>query len=88
LVEAELLPTVGRVQRAPQPRPHLHADAPFVTKGRKPAFHTPLDNFASCRLWQRTEYERCVFIDADALVLREHRQAVRLSGILRRAECL
>lgn len=50
-------------------RARIHADAPF-TKGCKPDFHTPLDNFCKLRLWQLTEYERCVFIDADALVLR------------------
>jgi alpha-N-acetylglucosamine transferase len=50
-------------------RGRLHADAPF-TKGRKPAFHSPLDNFCKLRLWQLTDYEACVFIDADALVLK------------------
>ncbi len=50
-------------------RSALHAAAPF-TKGRKPAFGAPLDNFCKLRLWQLTEYERCIFIDADALVLR------------------
>ncbi|KJS08802.1 MAG: glycosyl transferase [Hoeflea sp. BRH_c9] len=47
----------------------LHAAAPF-SKGRKPDFHSPLDNFCKLRLWQLTDYETCVFIDADALVLR------------------
>ncbi|MEQ8306306.1 MAG: glycosyltransferase [Hoeflea sp.] len=50
-------------------RSQLHAAAPFA-KGRKPEFHSPLDNFCKLRLWQLTEYETCVFIDADALVLR------------------
>ncbi|OHV84585.1 glycosyl transferase [Rhizobium sp. LCM 4573] len=50
-------------------RRNLHSAAPF-TKGRKPDFHTPLDNFCKLRLWQLIEYETCVFIDADALVLR------------------
>lgn len=50
-------------------RGNLHSAAPF-TKGRKPAFHSPLDNFCKLRLWQLVEYERCVFIDADALVLK------------------
>lgn len=45
----------------------LHAAAPF-TKGEKPPFHTPLDNFAKLRLWQ-LDYRDVVFIDADALVL-------------------
>lgn len=50
-------------------RARIHADAPF-TKGRKPAFHSPLDNFCKLRLWQMTQYERVVFIDADAIVIR------------------
>lgn len=50
-------------------RGNLHAAAPF-TKGRKPSFHTPLDNFCKLRLWQLIEYDTCVFIDADALVLK------------------
>ena len=45
------------------------ADAPF-TKGRKPAFHTPLDNFVKLRLWEMEEYDRVVFLDADTIVLR------------------
>lgn len=50
-------------------RKNLHGAAPF-TKGRKPDFHTPLDNFCKLRLWKLTEYDKIVFIDADALVLR------------------
>jgi alpha-N-acetylglucosamine transferase len=50
-------------------RAKLHADAPF-TKGNKPAFHTPLDNFAKLRLWQMAQYESVVFLDADTLVVR------------------
>ena len=50
-------------------RRNLHDAAPF-TKGRKPDFHTPLDNFCKLRLWQLTDYTRCVFIDADAIVLK------------------
>ncbi|MCT7374859.1 glycosyltransferase [Chelativorans salis] len=68
LVEAELLPTSAAFNERHQ-RAKLHADAPF-TKGNKPAFHTPLDNFAKLRLWLLTDYERVIFIDADALVLR------------------
>ncbi|WP_173931989.1 glycosyltransferase [Chelativorans sp. Marseille-P2723] len=68
LLEAELLPTSAAFNERHQ-RARLHADAPF-TKGNKPAFHTPLDNFAKLRLWQLTEYERVVFIDADAIVIR------------------
>ncbi|MFT4184740.1 MAG: glycosyltransferase [Rhizobium sp.] len=50
-------------------RGNLHANAPF-TKGRKPSFHSPLDNFCKLRLWQLIDYDTCVFIDADALVLK------------------
>ncbi|SCW73177.1 Alpha-N-acetylglucosamine transferase [Rhizobium mongolense subsp. loessense] len=50
-------------------RGELHSAAPF-TKGRKPDFHSPLDNFCKLRVWQLTEYERTVFIDADAIVLK------------------
>ncbi len=50
-------------------RNNIHGNAPFI-KGRKPAFHSPLDNFCKLRLWQLTEYDRCIFIDADALVLK------------------
>ncbi len=67
LVRCALLPT-GAAFDAVHGRTALHAAAPF-TKGGKPAFHTPLDNFVKLRLWQ-LDYERAVFIDADALVLR------------------
>lgn len=50
-------------------RKNLHGAAPF-TKGRKPDFHTPLDNFCKLRLWQLTEYRTVVFLDADVLVLK------------------
>lgn len=50
-------------------RKEIHGKNPF-TKGRKPAFHTPLDNFAKLRLWELTGYERVVFLDADTLVVR------------------
>lgn len=50
-------------------RARLHAAAPF-TRGDKPAFHTPLDNFAKLRLWQMEDYESIVFLDADTLVVR------------------
>lgn len=68
LVEAQLLPTSDAFNER-HARARLHGDAPF-TKGRKPQFHTPLDNFVKLRLWQMEEYARVVFIDADALVLR------------------
>lgn len=68
LVETELLPLSDDFS-ARHARRNVHEKAPF-TKGRKPAFHSPLDNFCKLRLWQLTDYERCIFIDADALVLR------------------
>ncbi|MCB1453983.1 MAG: glycosyl transferase [Rhizobiaceae bacterium] len=67
LVEAELLPTSDAFNER-HARAKIHADHPF-TKGSKPAFHTPLDNFAKLRLWQ-LDYDKVVFIDADAVVLR------------------
>lgn len=67
LIETALLPT-SEAFNAAHARSILHGTAPF-TKGEKPAFHTPLDNFAKLRLWQLIEYEAVVFIDADALVL-------------------
>ncbi len=68
LVKVDLLPTSDAFNAA-HGRARLHGNAPF-TKGEKPAFHTPLDNFAKLRLWQLEEYEAVVFIDADALVLK------------------
>ncbi len=67
LVEVDLLPTSDAFN-ATHARAKLHAEVPF-TKGEKPAFHTPLDNFAKLRLWQ-LDYDRVVFLDADTLVLR------------------
>ncbi len=64
----DLLPTSDAFNER-HARGRIHADKPF-TKGRKPDFHTPLDNFAKLRLWQLEEYARVVFIDADALVIR------------------
>lgn len=68
LARCDLLPTSAAFNEA-HGRDRLHGAAPF-TKGEKPAFHTPLDNFVKLRLWQMEEYERVVFIDADALALR------------------
>jgi len=67
LVRCDLLPTSDAFNLA-HARDALHARAAF-TKGGKPPFHTPLDNFAKLRLWQ-LDYERVVFLDADTLVLR------------------
>lgn len=47
-----------------------HKAAPF-TKGNKPLFHDPLDNFCKLRLWEYTEFERVVFLDADTIVVRD-----------------
>ena len=68
LVQVDLLPTSDGFNTA-HARGALHGAAPF-TKGEKPPFHTPLDNFAKLRLWQ-LDYERVVFIDADAIVLQD-----------------
>lgn len=68
LVPVDLLPTSDAFN-ARHARARIHADVPF-TKGTKPAFHTPLDNFAKLRLWEMERYQRIVFIDADAIVVR------------------
>ncbi len=68
LRRADLLPTSEAFDERHQ-RARLHTNAPF-TKGRKPDFHTPLDNFVKLRLWEMEEYDRIVFVDADAIVLR------------------
>jgi alpha-N-acetylglucosamine transferase len=49
-------------------REQQHATAPF-TKGNKPQFHNPLDNFVKLRLWELEQYEKVIFLDADTLVL-------------------
>jgi alpha-N-acetylglucosamine transferase len=68
LMAAQLLPTSAAFNER-HTRANIHGKNPF-TKGRKPAFHTPLDNFAKVRLWQLTQYEKIIFVDADALVLK------------------
>ncbi|MCO5073287.1 MAG: glycosyl transferase [Rhizobiaceae bacterium] len=68
LLSVQLLPTSDAFNER-HARAKLHGAAPF-TKGRKPEFHTPLDNFAKLRLWQLTQYERVVFLDADTLVVK------------------
>lgn len=67
LAASGLLP-LSEEFNATHSRAAQHARAPF-TKGEKPAFHTPLDNFVKLRLWQ-LPYERVVFLDADTLVVR------------------
>lgn len=51
-------------------RSALHAAAPY-TKGAKPQFHEPLDNFCKLRLWEYEEFDRVVFLDADTIVVRD-----------------
>lgn len=67
LIAADLLPTSDAFDLT-HARDALHKRAAFE-RGGKPDFHTPLDNFVKLRLWQ-LDYDRCVFIDADAIVLR------------------
>ncbi len=50
-------------------RAAVHAAAPF-SKGTKPLFHDPLDNFCKLELWRLEEYQRIVFLDADTLVVK------------------
>lgn len=54
--------------RARHSRDNQHALAPF-TKGEKPNFHDPLDNFCKLQLWRLTNYRRVVFLDADTLAI-------------------
>ena len=62
-------PRVSAAFCARHSREEIHGRNPF-TKGNKPAFHAPLDNFCKLRLWQFTDYERLVFLDADTLMIR------------------
>lgn len=66
-IKVDLLDT-SEAFNARHAKREIHGNNPF-TKGRKPDFHTPLDNFAKLRLWQ-LPYDRVVFLDADTLVLR------------------
>ena len=61
-------PPLSDAFRERHQRQALHSAAPF-TKGEKPRFHDPLDNFCKLRLWELDGYRRLVFIDADAIVL-------------------
>ncbi len=54
--------------RACHSRSAQHSQAPF-TKGTKPQFHDPLQNFVKLRLWELEQYNKVVFLDADALVI-------------------
>ena len=51
-------------------RTALHSAAPY-TKGTKPKFHDPVDNFCKLRLWEYEEFDRIVFLDADTIVVRD-----------------
>ena len=68
IVEVEQLPCSEAFQQR-HARDPLHQAAPF-TKGQKPDFHDPLDNFCKLRLWQLVEYRKLVFIDADAVAVK------------------
>ena len=68
IVPVDQLP-VSTAFKEQHSRRAVHERAPF-TKGEKPSFHDPLDNFSKLRLWQLTQYERVVFLDADTLVVR------------------
>ncbi len=41
-----------------------------MTRGSKPAFHSKLLNFLKLRAWELTEFDKVVFLDADAVVIR------------------
>ena len=69
IVKPVAQPPLSAAFRRRHARGALHARAPF-TKGEKPAFHDPLDNFCKLALWRLTEYERVVFLDADTLVVK------------------
>lgn len=68
IIEIEPL-TLSDEFQARHNRQAQHARSPF-TRGTKPVFHEALDNFCKLRLWQLEQYHRVVFIDADALVIR------------------
>jgi alpha-N-acetylglucosamine transferase len=62
-------PDVSEGFRERHSREALHRAAPF-NKGNKPAFHDPVDNFCKLELWKLEEYEKIVFLDADAIVVK------------------
>lgn len=67
LVYVDHLP-VSDAFNAAHAKGEIHRRNPF-TKGAKPGFHTPLDNFCKLHLW-RLPYDRVVFLDADTLAIR------------------
>ena len=69
LVERVAQPPLSREFRDRHERRALHAREPY-TKGIKPAFHDPLDNYCKLALWRLTRYDRVVFLDADTLVIK------------------
>ena len=68
-IEPVRQPPLSAAFRNRHERGALHARDPF-TKGVKPAFHDPLDNFCKLSVWQLTAYRRVVFLDADTLVIK------------------
>lgn len=62
------IPAVSEAFQARHSRARIHGQDPF-TKGKKPTFHAPLQNFCKLRLWQLTDYRKLVFLDADSVVL-------------------
>lgn len=62
------VPTVSDAFAKRHARQRIHSAEPF-TKGKKPTFHDPLQNFCKLRLWQLTDYRKLVFLDADSIVL-------------------
>lgn len=62
-------PVLSEGFRARHSREALHRAAPF-NKGNKPAFHDPVDNFCKLELWKLEEYEKIVFLDADAIAVK------------------
>ena len=76
-----------RLQRAPMPARALHARG-ALHQGRQAGLPHAARQFRQAAALAAADYERVVFIDADTLVLTQHRPAVRLSGVLRRTERL
>lgn len=72
IVEVDRLPCSSEFERN-HTRERQHSVAPF-TKGNKPTFHDPLDNFCKLRLWEMDQFDRVIFIDADAIVVRDIRK--------------
>jgi alpha-N-acetylglucosamine transferase len=62
-------PEVSAPFRERHSREALHRAAPF-NKGNKPAFHDPVDNFCKLELWKLADYDKIVFLDADAVVVK------------------